>query len=99
MRSKARNAPARMNDAGGRCGMVLRRKGVSCMAGGFLFLAFVAIVAVFIVARIARKGSESGLPRCSTCATYTGCACDRPKTKAPSSDEPLKENEHVRRAN
>lgn len=48
---------------------------------GFVFLAFVAVAATFIVVRVARKGPESGLPRCSTCSSYTGCACDRPKTK------------------
>ncbi len=43
---------------------------------GFVFLALVAACALLIVVRIARKGPESGLPRCSTCS-YTGCACDK----------------------
>lgn len=63
------------------------------MAGGLLFLALVAAGVIFVVVRIVRKGPESGLPRCSTCAGYTGCACDRPKTKTRSSDGTPKENE------
>lgn len=59
---------------------------------GFVFLALVAACALLIVARIVRKGPESGLPRCSTCS-YTGCACDRPKTEGRLAHEPPKENE------
>ena len=55
--------------------------------GGFIFLAFVAIGAAYIVLRIARKGPDSGLPRCATCSSYTGCACGRPKTNSPH-DQP-----------
>lgn len=60
---------------------------------GFVFLALAAVCALLIVVRIARKGPESGLPRCSTCS-YTGCACDRPKTKTHPDQESPEENAH-----
>lgn len=66
-------------------------KGAGMNVWGLIFLAFAAVCAVFIAARVARKGPESGLPRCSTCSLYTGCPCDRPKTKSP--DEQPEENE------
>lgn len=58
---------------------------------GFVFLVLVAACALLIVVRIARQGPESGFPRCSTCS-YTGCACDRPKTKTHPGQESPEEN-------
>ena len=60
---------------------------------GFVFLALGAACALRIVVRIVRIGPDSGLPRCSTCS-YTGCACDRPKTKSHPDEESPEENVH-----
>ena len=60
---------------------------------GIVFLACAAAAVAVLAARVARRGPESRLPKCSTCSTYTGCACDRPKTRTPA--EPLEKDEGI----